>query len=489
MGRFVQLCGRTMALTAAVLLIIPSSVLAEEIQQTAGQRARRVLRTCPPPSQPFCPPQIVPLDVPPAENHVPIIPVPVPEETLPSAPSSDDGASKPETPPSTTPTPQPDNSQTQLPPMDLQNQFNDQPNFIQPQMNNALANVGDTGFSGSRAPNMIGDFFGTSYVPFSPSINGPSSFPSVLEHSIYGNLAAAPGANVGRLKMAENASPIPTDRFFVNYSYFNDVNILKGLSINRVTVGFESTIFNENMSVEVRTPFAQTAASTTYFNDTETFYRTDASQTGNMSIWFKALLAQSCTMSVAAGIGATLPTADSYFVIDERTDTLALMVKNKTVHFLPYVATVYTPTDRSFFQMMTQFDIDSQGNPIYFDDGGGLGQIGRFNDNNFVFFDAQVGYWVYKNNCCNAAITGIAPIVEFHHNRTLNTGDAIPALGLNAPGKSNVSNLIVGLTARLGGNSSMTMGYATPVGGDRQFDGEFRLTFNWVPGYTSSATR
>ncbi|MCA9050546.1 MAG: hypothetical protein KDA89_17535 [Planctomycetaceae bacterium] len=471
-----------------------------ELKQVSGKRGRVGIQYCPPPSAPYCPPAIqqMPHTAPPAIiDSVPsqVLPTPQPDSSIPVPKSADDSSQTPDSSNTTDATPapsdqplpptiDPNQSPSTNTPSDIQNQFNNAPSFAQSQMNNAVANVGDAGFSGSGAPNMIGDYFGTSttvFDPLAPGGGGPLSN-LFFNESMTGNLAAAPGGTVGRLKLAENTSPLPADRIFVNYSYFNDANILGGVTVNRITPGLETTVFTDDISVEFRVPFADTASSTVYNDGT---FRQSVTELGNASLWLKALLSGNETIAVSAGVGVTLPTADDYRILDPFTGQTVLQVANKSPHILPYVATVYTPSDRAFIQTMTQFDIDSGGNPVYYDDfgGGGLVQIARPKDNNYLFVDVQAGYWVYKNPCRNARLQGLAPFLEYHYNETLNQGSEITnGIDLPAPGETHVANGVVGLTARMAGGKSFTIGYATPLGGDRQFDGELRLAFNWIPG-------
>ncbi|MCA9082919.1 MAG: hypothetical protein KDA81_02630 [Planctomycetaceae bacterium] len=452
---------------AIVGLTLLSQSVATAQNQTGHFKWRRSNPICPPYQVPNCPipscPPVSPHDhgiaSPTPDSNVPLSPSATPDDASPDAPT-------PDSTPAPVPAPVPENNAPQADP------FANQPNFAQPQINNALANVGDTGFSGSRAPNMIGDFFGTAagthYEPLIVPIGAPST-----SDFIYGNLAAAPGANVGRLKLAENVNPIPQDRFFVSYSYFEDVNILGGgADVHRITPGFEKTFMNGNASLEFRFPFADTVSST---YDTANGLR-NATEFGNMSVWWKALLIQDCCWTVSAGSGMTLPTADDYVVLDGAN---GLRVENQAVHWLPFLATTYTPDDRWFMQTMLQFDVDVNGNPVSFGTAFPT-SAGRAHDNAYMFVDLSVGYWVYKSRCCHNTIQGIAPVIEFHHNTALDNGDPIPALGLAAPGRTTVSNMVFGLNTKLQDGKSVTMGYVTPIGKDRQFDGELRLFFNWL---------
>ncbi|HUG67252.1 MAG TPA: hypothetical protein VMM76_05855, partial [Pirellulaceae bacterium] len=70
-------------------------------------------------------------------------------------------------------------------------------------------------------------------------------------------LVPAGGVAVRRMKLSENNSPIPRNRFIANYNFFNDV--IGGIGdVNRYAFGFERTFLNESSSVEVLFPFAST---------------------------------------------------------------------------------------------------------------------------------------------------------------------------------------------------------------------------------------
>ena len=435
---------------------------------------RRAPQVCPPTQMPYCPPtSTAPYEVSPAPS------APVEDGTIPApAPLTDPDAPKD---PNAAPVPP---AASDVQPSPAQNAINNQPNVAQPQMNNALANVGDTGSRGSRAPSMIGDFFGTSGTPFLP-VGGVLTLPTGIipggESNILGNLGSAPGGNVGRLKLAENANLIPSDRVFVNYSYFNDVNLYGGFDVQRVTPGFEKTFADGNMSVELRFPFADTASSN--FNLDAGPTPANASEFGNMSVWWKALLYSDRDWAISSGLGLTLPTADDYVVTGQGA---TLAVENNAVHYLPFIGARYTPCGDWFAQGMIQLDIDGNGNDVYAGATGAEQFAGVARDNTFLFIDASVGYWAYRNRCCNATIQGIAPILELHHNTTLNDGNAIAAIGLPSPGGTSVTNVVVGVTTQMKDNKWLTLGYTTPIGQDRQFDGELRLLFNWAPGNTNN---
>src|SRR5690606_26993945 len=302
-------------------------------------------------------------------------------------------------------------------------------------------------------------------------------------------------ALVGRQKLAENSSPIPRSRVFVNYSFFDGARLSpQGVGVSRVTPGFELAFFDDNISVEVRAPFASTRD-----NDVNFFGRTSTSevQLGNVTGWLKALMWESDTSSWSAGVGMTIPTAEDYSVGE--AGTTILEIENSSYHVLPFLGFLWTPSERCFAQGFLQFDVDTNGNPVHFssfDNGlptGDLTKIGNAHDSTYAFIDLGIGYWLYRNRHCDEFINGFAPTVEFHYNAATEDADTIrrwpnnfgadgARVQVGTPGDLETTNVVLGMTAIVGTSGTLTMGYATNVGGHEQADGEFRAYFNWFFG-------
>lgn len=297
------------------------------------------------------------------------------------------------------------------------------------------------------------------------------------------------GGVVGRMKIAENTSPLPRDRVFFNYSYFDGVPLTAGgVDVNRVTPGFEKTFFNGRSSFELRTPFASTLSNTIF---TDGVTNTDSTQFGNMTMYLKQLLYTSDTVAVSGGLGIALPTASDVHVRTVAGQEL-VNIKNESVHLLPFLGSLYTPTDRMFVQQFLQFDFDANGNPVSVTDfGGGRVNAGRANDTAFLYYSLSAGYWMYNNPDSDRLIKRIAPIMELHYNKSLQNTDVVSANGFqigNFNDSTELLNGTVGLTAMMGDNKSLTAAYVTPLGGgdDRQFNGELRVMFNWYFGSSSN---
>lgn len=443
------------AAVGALSLVLAGSehVSAQQSNSQWGPRQARRNQYCPPVQ--VCPPGTTPV-------------IPAPSEVPPLPPS--DGSA-----------PATDPNAPASPNQPIQNQIDNQQVQQPQQFNQALANIDSAGTGLGDAPNMIGDFFGTTgSTPYPHSgIGGPFDGISITASAlpyITGNLASAPGSNVGRLKLGENVNIIPQDRVFVNYSHFQNVNIFGGTDVNRITPGFEkkfhaSLFSNETlMSVEVRTPFADTVSSN--YDTTSGAAPRSATEFGNMSIWGKAVIAEGDSWLMSTGLGLTLPTADDYVLTAGPVEVLS--VDNNSVHALPFVGLAYQP-GRFFAQTFLQFDVDMNGNTVNF---GGVSANAR--DNNFLFADLSVGYWTYQSHNHSDFIQGIAPIVEIHYNTTLDDGQVIEELNVNHPGNLAVTNMVFGVTSKMSRGKSLTLAYAAPVAGDSQFDGEFRVLFNLI---------
>ncbi|MEZ6052512.1 MAG: hypothetical protein R3C02_14180 [Planctomycetaceae bacterium] len=316
------------------------------------------------------------------------------------------------------------------------------------------------------------------------------------------NPGAMPGGNVGRQKIAENSSPLPRDRVYVNYSYFNNTPLTSdGIDVNRVTPGFEKTFFGGDMSIEVRAPFATTLDSDLLsgaLGDTST------TEFGNMTVFFKALLWDAGYEAISAGLGVTIPTADDVSLGN------VLRVKNESVHFLPFIGALFLPTERLYIQSFLQADIDPNGNTFQFSDftagvpSGNLRTIARPNDGDYVYFDVGIGYWIYQAPLCGGAcgtggcgdrhgwVRGIAPTLELHYNGTMNASDTVLVqqgptaytIGNGRQSNLDIWNMVLGVNFDLRRNAVLTLAYATPLSnnGREQFDSEFRVMFNWFFG-------
>ncbi len=299
------------------------------------------------------------------------------------------------------------------------------------------------------------------------------------------------GVVVGRQKTAENTSPIPRDRVFFNYNYFDNTPLFPGgVNVNRFSPGFEKTFFGGNASLECRFPFAATLSSNLLVDGA-----TDINQLqfGNIYTALKTLLYRDNNSAISGGLAMTLPTGEDTRV-SMSNGTPLVRLRNQSVHLMPFLGGVIVPSNRWYAQGFMQFDFDSNGNTVDMNlYGNGLRKAGVANDSTYMYLDVGMGYWVYRNTNPGSFLTGIAPTVEMHYNRSLQNSDVVQN-GLfqvgNFQNGVQILNALVGASIQLKQNSMLTAAYVTPIGNgaDQLFDGEARVSFNWFFGPAAMGT-
>jgi hypothetical protein len=318
----------------------------------------------------------------------------------------------------------------------------------------------------ARTPSMFGDFFGGGRPRSGPDGQGRRAPPRG-------------GAGVRLVKIAENYTPAPRNRLFATYHFFNDVFQGEAGDVNRYTVGFESTYWDENRSVELRVPFAYTIDSR-QLDDPVTAKNTEL---GNLTVTLKNVLLARDNWLLSGGLGISVPTADDNQVARPGDMREILRVENEAVHLLPFLGLMAAPSDRIFIQSFAQLDIDSNGNTVRGDlMAMNLKQIGVIQDPTLLFLDASFGYWLYdepEGEC----LTGVAPIVELHYTTTLNEADLVKRDGFTVGDLSrnfNILNLTLGTHFEFYDRCSLRPGFVIPLrdGDDQQFDFEFFLQAN-----------
>lgn len=294
------------------------------------------------------------------------------------------------------------------------------------------------------------------------------------------NPGSSGGGLIGRVKISENTSPMPRDRVFFNYSSFSGVPLTANdITVNRFTPGFEKTLFNQMASVEMRFPFAATLDNTIIADGVT---NTGSTLFGDMSIVGKALLYTDDSLAVSAGLQVAIPTADDLSVrLADGTNLVE--IQNDTVHLMPFLGALYTPGDRFYAQGFFQVDTPANGNRVYVNDfSGSMVDAGTVRDVPFAYVDLGAGYWLYRND--EAWFSGFAPTLELHYNRSLATTNVVRS-GLYQIGSEleniEMLNMVVGSQFHFGLNTSLTLGYATPLGNgpDQVFHGELRAFFNY----------
>lgn len=333
----------------------------------------------------------------------------------------------------------------------------------------------------SAAPNMIGDFYGA----------GLASQSLLLTYYADGNYYQGTklripnptaGGVVGRVKIADNTSPIPRDRVFGDYNLFNNVPLTDdGVNVHRFTPGFEKTFLDGLMSFELKIPMAQTMD-----NDVVLGQEPNPShgEFGNMAMTVKSLLLQRETWVLSGGLTVAVPTADATHLLLP-DGTVILEIQNKAVHLEPFLGYLWTPNERWFSQGYIQWDVATNGNPVLASSNqtNDLSPLGKLHDTLFQYVDLGLGRWLYRSDDSTCRLTGIAATAEVHWNRSLEETRGLTAqefqIGTNVS-KIEVVDMTVGAHVEFCNRTTVSFGYGTPLGAgmDRAFDGEWRFMVN-----------
>lgn len=288
---------------------------------------------------------------------------------------------------------------------------------------------------------------------------------------------------VGRMSIAENSSPLPRNRVFVNYSYFNSVRLRpEGVDVHRFSPGFE-VMLSDKASFEIRTPFASTLSSSFTLDGATT----TGTEFGDIFFAVKQILAQTENTLWTLGLGITLPTADDLNIGLSNGNEL-IRVENQTFHLQPFIGYMLMLTDKLFAQGFVQLDLDALGNDVFINPNSNAAEklvfAGTVRDTTTLRYDLSLGYWLRKQGEHRGkTLTSIVPMAEYHFSRSLDNNETVSlnnvTIGQSGNGVQR-NTAVAGCHFGVCNNHQITLGYAIPIGNgaDQQFNSEVRAFWN-----------
>lgn len=347
---------------------------------------------------------------------------------------------------------------------------------VNPNATLVLLNVGEiSGLVSSQTGDLTNGPFSLDYsAPLASVVSAPLAIhvPSPSD-----------GGVAGRVKIADDNSPLPRDRLIFNYDHFANVAISNdGVAVNRYVFGFEKTFLDGRASFEVRAPIADTLSSTSIIGTEET-----GAELGNVLTTFKFMFLSDEAVAASVGLGISLPTADGIHVRNIDGSSL-LAIPNRSIGLTPFLGILVTPSDRLFVQAFAAVSFDANGTAAYVNPNfTGLtdARIGGLTDGDLLQVDLQVGWWILREE--SGWLQGLAPFVELHSNTELNDGDIAAngnfAIG-NLAGRLDELNLSAGFLSKFGDNLLVTSGVVVPLrnGDDRIFDYQIGVRASWLFG-------
>jgi hypothetical protein len=331
----------------------------------------------------------------------------------------------------------------------------------------AFAERPSAGTSAERSfnPNMLGDFLSCRYifVPPDPHDNGHFDGDEAIRFCI-------PDLVRGAFKIADNESPRPQDRVYINYNYFridSGASQITPVDLNREVLGVEKTCLDGTASFGVRLPFFQASTSSAIPGSPGAQAVADAinhEELGDLTFIGKyALFVDKQTGDVlSVGLAVTVPTGPSSriaipaFASDGSVSGIS---KTETLHptlLQPYVGAVFSG-DNCYVHGFSAIAVPTDSQDI-----------------TYFFNDIGVGYFIYRCSDPNALLSSVVPTFETHINTPLNHRGS----GSVPIGAIDIVDLTAGTTFGMSSFATLTLGVVTPVTGPRPFDIEGQVQLN-----------
>jgi hypothetical protein len=316
---------------------------------------------------------------------------------------------------------------------------------------------------------MIGDqgpaitFRQASGVPAPPALPPPfppSKFPTPPKPALASALAPA----VRGFKIAENQSPLPQDRVFFTFDFFDNVNAalnrrfeapVDNLRVYREIFGLEKTFDQGRGSLGAILPLNTVTADSTIQGQ---FNKPGGTSTalGDLSIFLKYILKINPETGnlISVGLAATPPTGPNQFA------GASYLQSVHATSIQPFVGYILRG-DRLFLHGFSALDVPTS-----------------VRDVTMVYNDLGLGYFLYRDASPTSIpfVSAVVPTIEAHVNTPLTHRD--PFNPKDPTGTPDVVNLTYGLNVEVYRRSVLTFGFVTPVTGPRPFDYEFLLLFN-----------
>ena len=266
--------------------------------------------------------------------------------------------------------------------------------------------------------------------------------------------------SVRGFKISENQSPVPQDRVFFSFNFFDDVNKqlnrtfetpIQGIQIYRYVGGFEKTFNQGRGSFGLRLPL-----NNIYAQSREPSLNSGGSSSslGNLTVFFKHVfyVDPGSGSLFSGGLAVTPRTAPRRFA------GAPFLGSDNTTSIQPYIG-YYLNFDRIYVNGFNAIDVPYD-----------------YNQPTLLYNDLSVGYFLYRDAEARGLIRSIVPTVEAHANIPLNHRGEYNLL--DRFGTPDIVNITSGVHVGLFQNATLTMGFTTPVTGPRPFDFEPQVLLN-----------
>lgn len=268
-------------------------------------------------------------------------------------------------------------------------------------------------------------------------------------------------------KIAENQSPMPQDRVFYSFNYFNNMNgdvnrrlgsPITDMQVYRQLLGIEKTFWRGNASVGLRLPI-----DTLWTNSADPSLRHNSTSVGDLTLFTKFLLYDNPTVGslLSGGLAVTAPTGPASFA----GSSAAFGFRNAQIQ--PFLGYLLRRGD-FYLQGFSAIDIPTDSRDV-----------------TMWYNDLALGYFVYQSADPSAFLSAVVPTFELHLNDPLNHRGALRP---NDPaGTPDVLDLTFGSSFIIRQRLVATLGCSFPVTGPRPFEVEAVALLNFYYGRYGTA--
>ncbi|MDR1485185.1 MAG: hypothetical protein LBT09_10220 [Planctomycetaceae bacterium] len=240
--------------------------------------------------------------------------------------------------------------------------------------------------------------------------------------------------------------------------------IVHDRTINLFTFGFERRIGMQT-SLEIRVPLLyQFDSDAAFSNAWRNLHRAGSSELGNITLSTKYVFARTKKITLAAGLGVALPTADDWSVTN-----FDAAIENKAYNIVSFLAAQWHPNDSTFGHLFFQADIPASKNEIRF------GELkSKIEESQILQIGVQLGRWFYRNEYGMYSCR-IGGFVEIDYAVAVNSADNVfivkdnNFIGVNSTeNKPDNLNFTAGLPITVG-QLSVNNAVIVPLSNNRQF--------------------
>lgn len=334
----------------------------------------------------------------------------------------------------------------------------------------ATSELGGSAGGSGAPPGIIGDYspIGNSMVRTAassrfPTLPTPVPPPNVNGRNpgiVNGNGTTSVLFKLTGLKISDNQSPVPQDRFFYSFNYFDNLNAsvdgkigspIQNLQVYHQLFGLEKTFLDGNASIGFRVPL-----NTISFRSSVQGLGGSSTAPGDLSIFLKYVLYNQGGNLVSTGLQVTAPTGPGAFGGSKYYSYF------RDTQIQPFVGYLFT-RDRFYLQGFSSISVPTTSQDV-----------------TMLFNDISIGYYVYRAADPNRFVTAIVPTAEAHLNTPLNHRGFSATDLASTP---DVLDMTFGTNLEIRKRAILSAAYVTPVTGPKPFNAELVLLLNiWFGG-------